>query len=53
MPYVHVLTQADGGPALPVGLQLIGRHMGEESLLHIAHVMEQTMDVQAPELPQL
>ncbi len=41
----------EGRPALPVGLQLIGRSLGEADLLHLGHVLEQTLDLQHPALP--
>lgn len=32
----------DGGVKLPIGMQLIGKHLSEAQLLGVAHVLEQT-----------
>jgi len=50
LPAVSVPCGEDGG--MPVGLQLVGREMGEEALLRLAHAYEQTASA-APPLPQL
>ncbi len=36
------LSRADARPRLPIGLQLLGRPFGEETLLRIAHAFEQS-----------
>jgi aspartyl-tRNA(Asn)/glutamyl-tRNA(Gln) amidotransferase subunit A len=36
------LSGADGRPRLPIGLQLLGKPFGEETLLRIAHAFEQS-----------
>ena len=41
----------EGGVKLPVGLQLIGRAFGEEDLLQIAHIYEQTAGVTGATAP--
>ncbi len=35
-------SQTSDGTTLPVGIQLIGRAFGEQQLLQVAHVLEQT-----------
>jgi aspartyl-tRNA(Asn)/glutamyl-tRNA(Gln) amidotransferase subunit A len=32
------------GDGLPVGLQLIGKHFGEETILRVAHAFEQATE---------
>ncbi len=39
-----VANPADSGNPLPVGLQLIGPHLSEPTLLNIAHTYQQTTD---------
>jgi aspartyl-tRNA(Asn)/glutamyl-tRNA(Gln) amidotransferase subunit A len=59
-------TAADDGPAaaaaaaagggsgqLPVGVQLVGRMFGEQQLLRVAHVYEQTAGVMGSRQPQV
>lgn len=36
------------GKTLPIGLQLLGRSFEEKSLIEIAHVLEQTLDLNLP-----
>ena len=33
-----------GAPRLPVGMQLLGRPLGEETILRIAHAYEQSTE---------
>ena len=44
VPCAHV--EVEGGKRLPVGMQLIGRAFREAELLELAHVFEQTRQLQ-------
>eukprot|EP00878_Enallax_costatus_P026790 GHUV01028789.1.p2 GENE.GHUV01028789.1~~GHUV01028789.1.p2 ORF type:complete len:115 (+),score=50.45 GHUV01028789.1:290-634(+) len=46
-------TAEDGGAPLPVGLQMVGRMFGEQQLLQLAHMYEQTADVAGSAQPQV
>jgi Asp-tRNA(Asn)/Glu-tRNA(Gln) amidotransferase A subunit family amidase len=37
------LDTSQCGSGLPIGVQLIGRSFGEAELLHLAHILEQTV----------
>lgn len=44
---------AEDGVQLPVGVQIIGRMFGEQDLLRVAHVYEQTAGVAGTAQPQV
>lgn len=53
-PALHLMLYSQvGSSMLPVGLQLVGRSMGEAALLELGHVVEQTLALKAPALPVL